>query len=561
MKLSRRALAGAVTLVIGAAYLSTANPASAATAPPWQPEASTFATGTLSFFDSSGAQITGGSTTASPFAAYVQGSQTARAGDTVANLYFYTPNSTLAPGAWTGALIGSTSYPNSTAPSALASSSLPLESGQAGDESLATYIAATPNNDTTAGYANAYEIRVKTTKPGTAGASLWEVADIAVSGSTWTQVYPSVTSTATTTTLTAAPTSGTAGAAVTLTATISPAAPGTVQFTDGGATLGAPVTVSGGTASTTVSFSTTGTHNLTAAFTSSSASFANSQGTLAYSVGAAPATPTTTALGVNPTSGPAYSPVTLTATTTPTAASGTVQFFDGTTSLGSASVSGGTASITYSLFAQGAHSLTATFTPSDLTAYTASSSPAVSFSASAPTGPTPSNANLQAEADAGQLTITTPYTTGAPLDLGHLQRNANSTSLSTSAVFGSSATPIQVTDTRAGNLPWTAYAQTTDFTSGSNTINGENLGFTNIQYVETAGNALSHTNVSIFDIPAALAVSTTDPGSSGLKGSPHKFAATVAGDGTIGFFGTLTLTAPTSTLAGTYVAVITFTVG
>lgn len=564
MKSRLRALATAASAVVlaGGVALVAASPASAApTTPPWQPEAGTFANGTLSFYDGSGNPITSGSITDSPFAAYIQGSVAGRAGDKIASAYFYTPNSSLAPGAWSGELIGSTTYPNASAPSALASSSLPLETGASGDLSVAGYISDIPNTDSTAGYGGVYEVRVKTTAAGVAGTSLWQVADILVSGSTWQVVYPTQTQTATTTTLTANPSSASTGDSVTLTAAVSPATAGTVQFKDGATALGSPVTVSSGTATTTTTFSTAGTHSLTADFTPTSSSFAASQGTLSYVVGAAAATPTTTALGVSPTSGPAFSPVTITATISPSAAAGTVQFLDGASNLGSVMVSSGSASLTYSLFAQGTHSLTAVFTPANTALFTGSTSAAVTFVASAATGPTPANANVQAEADPGQLTITTPYSSGSPLDIGHLTRNAASNALTTSAVFGSTSTPIQVTDTRAGDLPWTAYVQTTDFSSGGSAINGQNLGLTGLQYVETPGNALSHTTVQTFDNPAAQAVSVTDAGTLGLKGLPHKFASAAAGDGTIGLFGTLTLNAPTSTLAGTYAATLTFTVG
>ena len=103
MKSHVRAVAAVVWAFVltGGIALTAASPASAApTPPPWQPEANTFANGALSFYDSSGHLITGGSITDSPFAAYAQGSVASRTGDKVANIYFYTPTSSLprAPG-------------------------------------------------------------------------------------------------------------------------------------------------------------------------------------------------------------------------------------------------------------------------------------------------------------------------------------------------------------------------------------------------------------------------------------------------------------------------------
>ncbi len=80
-------------------------------------------------------------------------------------------------------------------------------------------------------------------------------------------------------------------------------------------------------------------------------------------------TTTTVAVSGDQTDG---QPVTLTATVAP-AGDGTVQFLDGETPLdGPQHVSGGTATLTTSTLAPGAHAVTASFTPTDTTAFTAS---------------------------------------------------------------------------------------------------------------------------------------------------------------------------------------------
>ncbi len=563
MKLRKRSIsvgASALALAGGLAVIS-ASPAAAATGPSWQPEVK--AVGTLTFYNASGNPVTSGNITDSPIAAYVQGS-TADTSHTTATLYGATPVSGTDPGSWSGeALSTSTTYPNASAPGALGTSTLPLVHGISGDLSVSDLISDFPNADTstTDGFGGVYELRLKTGASNT----VWQVADIQVTGNTWSLIYPTPAAnpTSTTTTLAATPPSGaTPGSTVTLTATVSPStAAGTVQFKENGTAIGGPATVSNGTAAVQGSFPSAATYALTAEFTPTSNSFSASTGSLSYVVGSGGgggATTTTTALGVTPTSGPANSPVTLTATVTPSAAAGSVQFFDGATSLGTSTVASGSASTTYSQFAAGDHSLTAVFTPSNSAQYAASTSSAVTFSASAGTGPAPGN--IQAEVDAGALTISSPYSTSNPFDLGHLARNTGSTALTASAQFGSSASPIQVTDTRAGNLPWSAYVQSTNLTFGSNVINGENLGLTNIQTVVTPGNALTASSVSVLNNPAANGVSPTDSGTGGLKGVA-KFASATQGNGTIGFFGTLSLIAPTSTVAGTYYGTLTFTVG
>ena len=73
---------------------------------------------------------------------------------------------------------------------------------------------------------------------------------------------------------------------------------------------------------------------------------------------------TATALSADKTSLTVGGSVKLTATVTPSAAAGTVEFFDGTTSLGTSVVSTGTATKTTTVASVGSHSYKATYTPS-----------------------------------------------------------------------------------------------------------------------------------------------------------------------------------------------------
>ncbi|MFJ8602337.1 Ig-like domain repeat protein [Streptomyces shenzhenensis] len=87
-------------------------------------------------------------------------------------------------------------------------------------------------------------------------------------------------------------------------------------------------------------------------------------------------TPTTTQLTASPGSPVVQgTAVKLTAAVTPATATGTVRFLDGTTQLGNpVTVSGGTATLTTSSLAVGAHTLKARFTPADPAVYGASDS-------------------------------------------------------------------------------------------------------------------------------------------------------------------------------------------
>ncbi len=106
---------------------------------------------------------------------------------------------------------------------------------------------------------------------------------------------------------------------------------------------------------------------------------------------------TATTLAASPVSTAASGAnVTLTATVSPSAA-GTMTFFDGSTQIGSAPVSGGTGAIIVNNLTTGSHSLTATFTPSDSAAYDSSTSSALSYTITSGGGggggPTGSNKN------------------------------------------------------------------------------------------------------------------------------------------------------------------------
>ena len=127
---------------------------------------------------------------------------------------------------------------------------------------------------------------------------------------------------------------------------------------------------------------------------------------------------------------------------------------------------------------------------------------------------------------------------------------------------------VTITDTRAGDLPWTASVTVTDFADGAtptpDTINGENLSFTHVTAVQIQGNALLASQVATENVTSAALsgtpYATTDPGSDGLKTGPHPFASAAHGFGEIDVDGVLTLDAPSSTVSGTYTATLTFTI-
>jgi hypothetical protein len=589
-----------VAAFAGGALVGFAGSASAAGGPPWEPVGSPPEVGGLLFFNTAGQQITGGSLSAVPVAAYVEGTATIQGGDTKATLYGYTPVLGQAPGAWSGESISSsTTYPNTSAPPPLNTATLPLESGSSTDESLAGYESDFPNNDTstTDGYANIYVLRLETAEAGVPASSSYDSADIEVNNSSstvnnipansWTVVYPVPTLTSTTTTLTTSPSSPqVSGTSVTLNAAVSPSAPGTVQFEYGTTDIGSPVTVSGGTASISTTSLPVGTDALSAVFTPAQFSaYSGSTGTASYTISPPPATGTTTALSVNPLTAAADTAVALTADISITSSSapvpsgtGTVDFYDNGTStsdtitssstlLGTGSVgTGGIATLSYSLFAVGAHNLVAEFLPSDTAVYNSSTSLVVLFTATTPQY-APDLQTVEVGIPAGTLVITTPYGPSNVFNLGTAALNTGQTSFTATAPFGSSSSPgagVTITDTRAGDLPWTASVESSNFTDGAtppDVINSQNLAFTSVAPVYITGNALQSPDVTVYQLPSTGApYAPTATGTDGLGGEAHEFASATAGEGSVNIVGVLTLTAPTSTPAGEYTATLTFTI-
>jgi hypothetical protein len=169
---------------------------------------------------------------------------------------------------------------------------------------------------------------------------------------------------ATTTVLTASPASPQfAGTVITLRAVVTPpVATGSVEFKVGSTVLGTQ-SVSGGVASLPTAALPVGSDTLVAIFTPSTADYSGSTGTASFTVKAV--TSTTTKLSTTPSSPQTYgTSITLTATVSPSAAPGSVQFFVGGTAIGApVAVAGGVASTTTTTLPPGADALSAEFTP------------------------------------------------------------------------------------------------------------------------------------------------------------------------------------------------------
>jgi 5-hydroxyisourate hydrolase-like protein (transthyretin family) len=253
--------------------------AGATTSPTYEPDPA--AIGTLAFYDSSGNQITSGTLdptgqdVSHPMAAYYLASGHGVSGDTNAQVAFATPQDNVPTASWTTVNLqtSSQSYPppaNNTYPGILHTTTNALVKGD--DFGLGFQMSTNPNSSTND--PNIFQIRVYTVP-----SLSYYTADVVVSGTAWTQIYPAVL-TPTTTTLAASPNPSAIGQSVTLTATVTPNdVPGSVQFKDGTTNLGTPVTVAAGQAQKATSFAIGGSHSLHAVFTpTDTGTFATSTG-------------------------------------------------------------------------------------------------------------------------------------------------------------------------------------------------------------------------------------------------------------------------------------------
>ena len=151
------------------------------------------------------------------------------------------------------------------------------------------------------------------------------------------------------------------GQFVTFTATVTGASPtGTIQFLDGATLLGS-ATLLGAQATLATDLLTQGSHNITAVYSGDAGNQGSTSPILVQVVNAGSPSSTTTAVtsSLNPSLLGQF--VTFTATVTGASPTGTIQFLDGATLLGSGTLLGAQATLATDLLAQGAHNITAVY--------------------------------------------------------------------------------------------------------------------------------------------------------------------------------------------------------
>ncbi len=424
------------------------------------------------------------------------------------------------------------------------------------------------------------------------------------------QVFP-----ATTTAVTATPGSSTSGTAVSLAATVTSATagtiPGAVQFSyvNGAAApvnLGAPVALSSGSASTSVSNLPNGTNTITATFVANNDPNAVNQyqGSSGTTTATVSAPSSTTTLAINP-AGPKYTstPITLASTVVGNATNGTpggsVVFTytlpGATTATVSAPVtvaSDGTASLSLGTLSAGTLTATCAFTPAAGSPYTGSSASQQTASIQGQDPNTVGTEFITTTVNAGALTLAVqgftppspktatgtpvnspaayPYTPGAQPTNVVILPAANVNPTGTFIETAGNIIPVVVTDTRAGDPGYNVTGQLTQFvgTVSTHKINAADLGWTPafISFNRRPG-VTTATAAGLTDGGTALPADGLLPSATPATGAPDGLlssktlytAPAAGGTGTVTYGARVSLKAPTTTLPDTYTATLTLT--
>jgi hypothetical protein len=258
-----------------------------------------------------------------------------------------------------------------------------------------------------------------------------------------------------------------------------------------------------------------------------------------YQVVSGTSTPTTTNLVVSPNPATAGQTVTLTATVSPSSATGSVQFSTGGTAIGTPqTVSGGVASITTQAGAAGTEAFTAAFTPTGNFGASSGNFSLTVNPAGALSGVIPLAVNVPAT---GQFTLTVDTTDTVNL-------------LVSGSTATASTTPIVVSDTRNTFPGWSVSGQDSNWT-GSGTAAGATISGNQLGWTPTSSTSPLTQGVTLGP--------TVSPASPGLGTTPAVLASVHAGvgngAGTTTLGADLTLAIPQNQAAGPYTSGLTIT--
>jgi hypothetical protein len=364
----------------------------------------------------------------------------------------------------------------------------------------------------------------------------------------------------TTSNVTATPNSGASGSAIALSASVaansgSAIPTGEVDFFDGANQVGTATLDGTGLASTSTSGLGIGAHSITAKYVGATG-FNASQSATGTPVTITAGAPVLT-VKVNGTA--VTSPATASATDTvllsaSVGGAGTCEFFDGTTSLGTAPASAGTCSKSLGSLPAKAYSFTAAFTPTG-SATVSSAAFALTVNAASTGGAVTENINVTVPA--GGLTISLNDGQDGEVNLSTPTLRPEGDYLTA----GGSLDPVKVVDTRVGSAAgWEVRgALTGDFTGQdvSNTgasIKAENLGWSPSAPFATSANQVITPGPVVAPATPPLESSAASTGDGLASSRVLATASSGHARGTAVLGADLALTIPTSTLSGAYPA-------
>lgn len=243
----------------------------------------------------------------------------------------------------------------------------------------------------------------------------------------------------------------------------------------------------------------------------------------------APTSTSTTLIASPASTAAAGATVTLTATVSPSAA-GTMTFYDSATQIGSSPVSGSTASISVSNLTTGSHSLTATFTPSNSSAFASSTSTTTSYTitgSGAASTTTTITASPASTATQG-ATVTLTATISPSAAPGSIAFKDGATTLATVTVTSGSAS------TTTSSLTTGAHTLTAEFTSSNQGSYADSASMGTSYTITSSGGGGGSTGSNASAVPF-LAFSSGQPNTAVRRGISDADYTVVATDSIIAF--------------------------
>jgi hypothetical protein len=346
-------------------------------------------------------------------------------------------------------------------------------------------------------------------------------------GSTSSALAETILTTPTSTTLTSSPLVSVTGQPVVFTATVTSIVGGTVPLPSGSVTfvdtttsttLGSP-TLTGDSASVTVSTLGVGNHVITATFNPTTGSgYGESSATIPQLV---TNSDTNTTLTATPNPANQGNLVTMTATVAPVLPgtgnpTGTVTFFNGGTSLGTGTVSGGVATLSTSTLPVGADSLTAVYS-GDTNFNTSTSAPLTET-----VGPAALGTSL-----AIQSTVS-PSIFGQPV------------------TFTATVTPVSGTVTPTGSVIFTDTTLNPQLTLGTGTLNAAGQATVTVSSLEvnTAGHTIQASYIPTGNFAASSATLTQNINSAATTTALSAAPPAISVGQSVTFTATVSVTAP-----------------